>query len=583
MPTVVVIPLGGRQWLEQPALWSADSTRLLTVLRDKRQVLTLPMIDHVPSDGSIRPILHSTKVGYPGDKQVETFQFLAIDVTTSKICTPNHPPLITGLNHNWGVFFAKIAWWGQDNRHAYFIALEQGDQMMNLVEFDTHTGTTRVLFEEASETYINIMTSDYMSPSAHRYLASSNELLWWSERSGWGHLYLYDLNTGELKRQITGEKPSASSDSEWSVREVLHVDEQRREILIQTAGRVAGRDPYYRDICRVQIDTGEITTVYSSDEDTCVHYPESIAVYADNCTNRANAPTSGISPNGDYIVLTRSRVDRAPVTQLLSRGGETILELEVADIGSLPTGWTWPEPVQVKAADGTSPLYGVLFRPSNFSPDKKYPVINHISGSPWMSMVPKGSFNSARSWYTNMHYFHGAALAELGFIVLQLDSRGTALRGKAFQDESYGWIAGANNSEDHAGAIQQLAKRYPSMDINRVGSFCIAYQSGLINFLECQDLYKVHVQGHLYEERLMGICTGDTYNGCEGPIGDKKNAEDLVNNLQGKLLLMHACIVRWLRVIPLPASSVSLMLYRKPTKTSICLWRLATTLPMALI
>ena len=190
--------------IDEPSLWSADSTRLLTVLRDKRQVPTLPVIDHVPADGSIRPILHSTKVSYPGDEQVETFQLLAIDVVSGEICAPNYDPLPSGLNHNYGVFFTNTIRWAEDNRHAYFIALERGDQVMSLVEFDTHTGNTRVLFEEVSETHINIMTSDYISPSAHRLLASSNELIWWSERSGCGHLYLYDLNTGELKRRLLG-------------------------------------------------------------------------------------------------------------------------------------------------------------------------------------------------------------------------------------------------------------------------------------------------------------------------------------------------------------------------------------------
>ena len=403
--------------------------------------------------------------------------------------------------------------------------------MTRLVKFDTQTGNTQVLFEESSETHINFLVSDYLTQPAHRILASSNELIWWSERSGWGHLYLYDLTSGELKKSLTS--------GAWMVREVIHVDEEQREILIQTGGRIAGRDPYYRDICRVNIDTGVFTEVFSWDGDIAIHYPENWVTHCENNTRRAMTQARGVSPSIEHIVITRSRVNQAPITEVLDRHGKTLLEVEAANVSSLPTAWTWPEPVEVLAADGTTPLYGVLYRPSNFSPDKRYPVINHISAAPWQSMVPKGSFHSTRSNYTDMHYFHGAALAELGFIVLQLDSRGTPLRSKSFQDESYGWAPSACNSDDHAGAIQQLAMRYPSLDLDRVGSFTIGYHCGLIHYLQCQDLYKVHVQGSLLDNRfLASAILGDKYEGCDGPV-DRENAEDLVEKLYGKLLLMH--------------------------------------------
>lgn len=523
---------GDSNFPEMSSLWSSDSTRLLTMLRDKRLVKTLPTVEHLPLDGSIRPTVKLTKVAYPGDEQVETVQLLAIDVASGDACTPDYPPLPAGHNMNMGLFFSRIAWWANDNRHAYFVALERGDRVMQLVEFDTHTGNTRVLFEEMSETHVNYIPSDCFASVSHRALSNSNELIWWSERSGWGHLYLYDLVSGELKQTITR--------GDWMVRDVLSVDEQRREIVIQTCGRVPGRDPYYRDICRVQIDTGEITTLFSADEDTTVHYLESYIVLVNHQSHRANAMAQGISPSGDYTVMTRSRVDQAPVSQLLNRDGETLLELEVTDISLLPDGWHWPEPVEVQAADGVTPLYGVLFRPSYFSPDKQYPVINYISGGPWLSIVPKGSFHSSRHAYTDFHYFIAAAFAELGFIVLQLDSRGTPLRGKAFQDDSYGWVPDAANTEDHAGAIRQLAERYPAMDLHRVGSCCLAYLSGLVNFFECQDLYKVHVQANVMDTRLTGCSFhGDIFEGCEGPSDNKCYPEQLAEKLRGKLLLMH--------------------------------------------
>ena len=528
---------GAEVVVEDRAFWSPDSNNLVTILRDKRQVLTSSIINHVPK-GSLQPTAQTIKVAYPKDESVETYQFVAIDIVSGSIKVADFPPLPAGLSENAGLFLSRLLWWGKDNRLAYFIAQERGDRVVQVIEFDTHTGTTRVLFEERSETHINIVASDYVKSPLHRVLQGSHELIWWSERSGWGHLYLYDLQSGELKHAIT--------QGEWLVRDVLFVDESRREILIQTAGRVQGRNPYYRDICRVSIDTGEIVTLLSSDEDIMVCYPE---IYCVLCK------TQGVSSSGDYLVITRSRVDRAPVTELLNREGERLLELEIADITALPTGWTWPESVEVLAADGVTPLYGVLYRPSYFDPKKSYPLINYVGSGPWLSMAPAGSFNNAGTLYTAWHYFNAAAIAELGFIVLQLDSRGTPLRGKAFQDHSYGWAPDAIDTQDHAVALQQLTTQYPAIDPERIGSFSCAYSGGLINFLECQDLYKVHVQASVLDVRLVG-CTikGDIWEGLDGPANDKCYPEQLVNKLRRKLLLMHPLFGHQANVYPLTAT-----------------------------
>jgi dipeptidyl aminopeptidase/acylaminoacyl peptidase len=332
------------------------------------------------------------------------------------------------------------------------------------------------------------------------------------------------------------------------VRDVLHIDEQKREMIIQTAGRRPGdatekitdRSPYYRDICRVNIDTGEIATVFSSNEDVIVHFPESYLVLLDSLLKRSGTGVAGVSNSGDYIVATRSRVDQAPVTELLNSNGDNIMTLEVADTTSLPRHWTWPEPVQVLAADHVTPLHGVLFRPSHFDPEQSYPLINYVGSGPWMSMIPVGSFNSTRDSYIDWHYFNASALAELGFIVLQLDSRGTPLRSKAFQDDSYGWVPDAINNEDHSAALQQLIQRYPAIDPERIGSYCAGYPSGLTHFFENQDIYKVHVQGNVLDVRLLSCSMkGDIWETVGGPADDKQYPEDLVTHLRGKLLIMH--------------------------------------------
>ncbi|ETN92523.1 Prolyl tripeptidyl peptidase precursor [Gammaproteobacteria bacterium MOLA455] len=515
-----------------PALWSPDSRCLLTVKRDKRQVHSLPQVTHLPMDGSARPQLTQSKVAYSGDTAIETYQILNINVDTSQACYADYHPLPAGRNEYWGYAKSKLSFWAKGNQYAYFIAQERGDKVLRLVKFDTYTGSTQVLFEETSETQIDIMP-DTMNLPLHQILVDSNELIWCSERSGWAHLYLYDLTTGALKHAIT--------QGNWRVRDLLRVDAKNRTLYLQTAGRATERDPYYRDICRVNIDTGEIITVLSSDHEYLVNYPESITSITASMLGVMTREASGLSPDGQYIVVTQTRADQAPTNLLINYQGQTILEVESADLSALPDNWQWPEPVKLLAADGKTDIYGLLFRPSDFSPDKSYPVINFINSGTWLSAVPKGSFHTSRG-YADRHYFYSAAMAELGFIVLNLDSRGSPLRSKAFLDESYGWIPAAANTDDHAGAIQQLTQRYPYMDINRVGICGQGYRCGLQNFLERQDLYKVCAQMALLDNRLIG-CTveGDKWEGINGPDSNThRYPEELVSQLKGKLILMHA-------------------------------------------
>lgn len=351
------------------AQWSPDSQRLFVVQRDNQQVNILPLVNHLPENGSLRPTVELAKVAYPGDEHVETYRHLSIEVASGRLCEADYrqTPVCPS---DWAYFtLSRLGWWASDCRHAYFIDQERGDQIVRLVEFDTNTGTTRVLFEESNDTYINVKP-DAMDAPHYTYLPDTNELIWWSERSGWGHLYLYDLNSGELKHAITS--------GNWRVRDILYVDTARRELWIQTAARVPSRNPYYRDICRVHIDTGELTTVLSTDHEYDVHEQKTNILRLLGKIGVSERKISGVSPGGDYVVTTRSRVDQVPVSLLLNRDGDTLMELESADVSNLPENWQWPEPVKMLAADGNTDIYGVLFRPSDYAEDKKYPVINLI-------------------------------------------------------------------------------------------------------------------------------------------------------------------------------------------------------------
>lgn len=526
---------GGVNGFEINVGWSPDSKKLFTVQRDTRRVKTLPLVNYIPDADQRRPTVELIKLAMQGDEHREQYRLLTITVSTGEHIEAQYPQMDVGAD-DFGFFaFSRRAWWANDSQRAYFIDYQGDYKVLRLVELETSTGATRVLLEESADTYVNFYPEYPVSP-LHRYLPETDELIWWSERSGWGHLYLYDLNSGQQKHAITQVTPSAD-DSGWQVRNILHLDTVKRELLIQTAGRSSSKNPYYRDICRVHIDTGELVTLVSTDHDYGVHMRTHNAYEMLGIAD-ADGNIGGVAPSTNYLVATRSRVDQIPVSLLLNRQGETLMEIETADVSTLPEGWQWPESVKITAADNTTDIYSVIFRPSNFSEDKRYPVINMVVGGPWLCGVPHGSFHNGRG-YVDRYYFQGAALAELGFIVVIIDSRGTPLRGKAFQDTSYGWIPSGANSEDHRVAIEQLASRYPSMDLNRVGIYSpTGYQGGLHNLFECPDFYSVGVIcGHM--DARLSSCTSehsDKYQGLDVAAKGRAYPEDLAKDWDGKLL-----------------------------------------------
>ena len=427
--------------------------------RDTRRVKDLPVIHYVPQNGSPRPTVTNFKVAYPGDEHIETLRLVSIEVETGQQQEANYRHIPTTRNGN-GFFDAKLGWWSTDDRRAYFVDMERDYKTVRVVEFDTDTGETKSLIEETSETQINLMPNADERPMLVP-LPETNELLWFSERTGWGHLYLYDLDSGKLKNTITH--------GDWLVRHIVHVDTKRREVFLQTTSRSSNRDPYYRGLCRVHLDTGKIKTLVSSNHEinTIVKNEMNtmtMGMLGINDVNKA----CGVSSTGNFAVVTQSRADEIPVSFLVDRYGNNLLTLETADISGLPAGWQWPEPVKLLSADGTRGIYGLVFRPSDFSVRKSYPVISHLFSTPEIPWVSKGSFTNGSATF-GWPYLDAAALAELGFIVVLIDGRGTPCRDKDFHDEHYGWVDSVSNLDDHVAGIKQLAERYPYMNVQRVG------------------------------------------------------------------------------------------------------------------
>jgi dipeptidyl aminopeptidase/acylaminoacyl peptidase len=248
---------------------------------------------------------------------------------------------------------------------------------------------------------------------------------------------------------------------------------------------------------------------------------------------------SGVSPSGRFFVETIGAVDRLPETVLRARDGREIAVVERAEARALPQSWQWPEAVTLKAADGRTPTYGLLFKPAAYDPSKSYPLIDFIYGGPQISLVPKIAFADMVSAGTLLE---AAAYAALGAFALVLDGRGTAYRERSFREASYGAIQTASNLEDHMAAIRQLAEQHP-IDLQRVGitGFSGGGYMTALAALRFGDFFKVAVAGGgNYDQALFWHSWGERYHGAFEPEHyAAQAAKTYASGLKGKLLLIH--------------------------------------------
>lgn len=518
--------MGYAQWPVNDFMWSPDSTQLLTHLIDARAInVGFPLVDNVPADGSLMPKLHrpNRRRATYHDEHREVWKILSVNVQTRKIQYADHPGCLITYPQYKGYFNAHRGFWAGDSRYGYFIDQDSDGSRTRLLKFDTTTGNIDTVFAEDPEYRATIIPAMHWT-TLTKVLPETNELVWCSERSGWMHLYLYDLETGALKNLIT--------EGDWVVRNILHFDAANRELIIQTGGRVEGRNPCYRDICRVSIDSGTLRPLLSSDHEIVVadhgHSYQFCALASDL--------SGGVSPSGRYIVGTRSRVDDLPVTTLIDgQTGSEIMVLETADVSAMPEGWSWPEPTLVKGADHATDIHSVIFRPPHFNPDASYPVLD-------MSFTftePAGSFtNNAQAGF---QYFLALAYAELGFVVVKFTHRSDFLgrNGAGTRHRSFGDFRDTSlpphNMSDNVAGIKELCQRFPFMDSERVGvADYVSTSTALTGMLIYPELYKVGVSMNLGDHRVhpidrMGVREEDPF-----PV-----LEDFAANLQGKLLLMH--------------------------------------------
>jgi len=478
-------------------LWSADSKRLLTYRLDQRGLPEFGLVQSVVKEGW-RPKIWSFVVPIPGDTAVARIEWVLFDATTGNRTTVD-APRIPVLYQSPLTF--REAWWDSTGSAVYYLERERGVRAMWLKAIDVATGRTRTLLEERGPTLVEASLLLGLPPNV-RVIAGGTQAIWFSQRDGWAHLYRFDLASGRVLNRVT--------QGDWVVREIVQVDEKAGKLWFTAGGREPGRDPYYRHLYSVNLDGSALTLLSPEDAEHDV------------------TP----SPTGGWLLDRFSRVDLAPATVLRSADGKTVIPLESADISRLlATGWRYPERFSVKAADGTTDLYGIILRPSRFDSTRKSPVIEEIYPGPQTHKVPKAFIAGGD------HH----ALVELGFVGVQVDGRGTPLRSKAFHSYSYRHLENGGGLEDHVAAYRQLGTRYPFLDLDRIGIYGHSgggFASTRAMFLY-PDVYKVAVSSAgNHDQRGYIALWGETYHGL--PVDTTWAAQanaSIAHRLQGKLML----------------------------------------------
>lgn len=388
--------------------------------------------------------------------------------------------------------------WSTDGKEAYFDYNERGHQRYRILAMDAASGQVRTVVEESSKTFI-----DYTKKTWRHWLHESGDLLWMSERSGWAHLYLHDIASGTLKNAVTA--------GEWPVREVLHVDAERRQVWFLASGLREGEDPYHTHLCRADLDGGGFVRLTEGDANHHVEF----------------------SPTREWFIDRWSRADHPPVHELRrSADGSLVRELERADAEELIAGgWSLPERFVAKGRDGVTDIHGILVKPAGFDPAKSYPVVEEIYAGPHSAFAPKefGRLEGIQE------------LAREGFVVVKLDGMGTNHRGKAFHDVAWKNLKDSG-FPDRIAWIRAAAATRPWMDLERVGIYggSAGGQSAMRAVLDHHDFYKAAVADcGCHDNRMDKIWWNEQWMGwpVDASYAKSSNVDD-ASRLGGKLLLI---------------------------------------------
>ncbi len=470
-----------------PAIESPDGRYLIAIREKAGENRHIDLVEAAPK-GQLQPRTVSIPYPKPGDRIAQRKPCL-FDLKSMKTV-----PLDDELFPNpWDVYDFH---WAPDSKRLFFIYNERGHQTARLLAIQAKTGKVAIVAEETSRTFI-----DWTNKLNVHHLDKTDEAIWMSQRSGWNHLYLIDRKTGKANPITSGE---------WVVRNIERVDEEKREILFRACGVYSGMDPYYFQYARVSFDGSNLTWL----------------------TQGNGTHTVSFSPEGKYYIDSWSRVDQPPVHELRRYGdGKKIMTLGQADASALLQIHPYlPEPFCAKGRDGETDIYGVIYRPSDFDPERKYPVVESIYAGPQDFFVPK-AFKPYRAMQQ---------LAELGFMVVQIDGMGTNWRSKKFHDVCWKNLKDAG-FPDRIAWMKAAAEKYPCMDLSRVGIYGTSAggQSAMRAVIDHADFYKAAAaDSGCHDNRMDKIWWNEQWMGwpVDESYIENSNMVD-AHKLGGKLLL----------------------------------------------
>ena len=493
---------------DRPVLvWSPDSRKIATFQQDERGVGEMYLVNTKVG----HPELQAWKYPLPGDSLIAMIQRVVIDVDTPRVVRfqmPPDPHRSTLCDHVIcrGTEWADVQWY-PDGSHIAFVSTSRDHKHEVFRVADVANGTVRDVFRQD-------VATQYESGNGMvnwRALPASNEVIWFSERDDWGQLYLYDLTTGQLKSKITS--------GEGNVAQLRRVDEKSRTLWFVGNAKERGRDPYFRHFYKIGMDGKGLTLLTPENADHEI----------------------ALAPSGRYFIDAYSTPEVPPITVVRDLNGKSIVTLETANISRLlATGWKPPMRITVKARDGKTDLYGLMYCPTSLdSSDAIFPIINHIYPGPQTGSVGSRSFSPARG--------DAQALAELGFVVVEIDGMGTPWRSKSFHDAYYGRM-GDNTLPDQVAGMKELARRYRWIDLNRAGIY--GHSGGGFAAADAMfrypDFFKVGIsEAGNHDQREYEDDWGERYQGLlvRAPDGSDNYAPEanqlLAKNLKGKLLLAH--------------------------------------------
>jgi dipeptidyl aminopeptidase/acylaminoacyl peptidase len=499
-------------------LWSPDSRKIATFRHDGRNVGEMYLYNTQVG----HPELDAWKYPLPGDDSIFMIERIVIHLDDQprivRLNMPPDPHRSTTSDHvaSRGGEFLDVEW-SEDGRELAFVSSSRDHKVAQLRVADIETGAVRDVFREEAASYFE---SGYNSAN-WRVWHDRNEFIWFSEVDNWGHLYLHDLASGELKQQLTT--------GSWAVLQIQRVDVENEQLYFTGSNREPG-DPYYQYLYRMDFDGNKLINLTPEPANHVISWSQSEQYFTDIYSTPTSPPTAVIRDSNGLVVTA----------------------LEEVDISALvDSSWIPPLAFTVKARDQQTDLYGLMYRPSNLDENLSYPILNYLYPGPQSGSVGSRSFQASRA--------DKQALAELGFVVVEVDAMGTPGRSKSFHDAYYGNM-GDNGLPDQVSAIRQLAQRYPWMDLDRVGIW--GHSGGgfasTAAILRYPDFYKVAVSGagnhdnRNYEddwgEKWQGLLetypeTNPTSEGDTAAVAatnyDNQANQLLADQLQGKLLLAH--------------------------------------------